>query len=431
MPSIRLAGNYIAEFDDPTNPNRGQGQLQLVLHDQNNLSREIEVSRPLSNLGPSPWQITEQLHGGPTPYIGWNDAVENPNRYKQVELDLRSGTTAQGTWQLIEQITASLANQGFAIMYNQDTQNENSFVTSVLSVIGIDIDDYWLDYRPADVRVFQGFKGIETNIIQDGVESFFSPEPMVINLNLAGTNHNDYIQGGAGNDVLKGALFGFDTIKGGAGDDSITGSGQANQLLGENGDDSIDGARGNDTIWGGEGQDTLLGGGDNDIVVGGNGHDRIYGDDGTDQLFGGDGNDSIFGGSGNDYIIVGSGSDTASGGSGDDIFFDGQGNDLFHGEEGEDTFVFRSTSLNWGARNVVHDFERGIDKLAMDDITSFVGNSISSGWDADTNGDGKISAMDDGWFNSENGLIFYTDDWASIRIIMTDGVQELQYSDFF
>ncbi|WP_081603032.1 calcium-binding protein [Fortiea contorta] len=125
------------------------------------------------------------------------------------------------------------------------------------------------------------------------------PLVKVFNKNLVGTNRNDYLFGG-------------------------------------DGDDYIDGGKGNDWLFGGDGNDTLDGGKGNDYLFGGDGNDIINGGDGNDWLFGGDGNNTLNGGNGNDWLFGGDGNDIINGGAGNDRFWGSQGSDSLNGGDGKD-----------------------------------------------------------------------------------------------
>ncbi|HEX4909440.1 MAG TPA: calcium-binding protein [Permianibacter sp.] len=95
----------------------------------------------------------------------------------------------------------------------------------------------------------------------------------------------------------------------------------ADNLVGTDADETVGGGAGNDLL-------TLLGG--NDVAIGGNGDDSIDGGDGYDYLYGGNGNDYVFGGAGDDTLSGDSGNDILEGGLGQDWyqFRAGDGNDV-------------------------------------------------------------------------------------------------------
>jgi len=76
-------------------------------------------------------------------------------------------------------------------------------------------------------------------------------------------------------------------------------------IIGSDGNDSIIGGQGNDTLLGGDGDDSLFGGDGNDCLVGGSGDNWLEGGAGNDTLIGGDGQDWLEGGPGNDSIVGG------------------------------------------------------------------------------------------------------------------------------
>ncbi|MGL4240737.1 MAG: calcium-binding protein [Beijerinckiaceae bacterium] len=103
-----------------------------------------------------------------------------------------------------------------------------------------------------------------------------------------------------------------------------------NIAQGGGGNDYIIGGAMNDMIWGGIGEDTLEGGG---------GNDNLYGGIGNDVLNGGAGDDFMTGDYGNDIFQHSSGNDVMQGGDGTDIFWLGMGQDKSYGGEGNDLFV--------------------------------------------------------------------------------------------
>ena len=179
---------------------------------------------------------------------------------------------------------------------------------------------------------------------------------------IIGSNGDDSIQGGLGNDAINGqggndqiiGADGSDTLAGGLGNDTINGGNGNDFLTGQAGDDDITGGAGNDTLRGFEGNDTLQGQAGNDVLNGMDGDDSILGGTGLDAISGGAGDDVIDGGRnddtingnagndkirgdhGNDYIDAGTESDTVNGGDGNDTIIATDSNDLLNGGDGND-----------------------------------------------------------------------------------------------
>ncbi|WP_263854108.1 cadherin domain-containing protein [Sphingomonas parva] len=116
------------------------------------------------------------------------------------------------------------------------------------------------------------------------------------------------VDGGAGADTIHGSDLG-DNLIGGAGNDTLYGGRLDDWLLGGDGDDTIDAGSATAGTLGGDGN-YLDGGAGNDILRGREGSDWLEGAEGTDQLFGGAGDDILAGGAGDgDQLQGGSGSD--------------------------------------------------------------------------------------------------------------------------
>jgi Ca2+-binding RTX toxin-like protein len=115
----------------------------------------------------------------------------------------------------------------------------------------------------------------------------------------------------------------------GGGNDTLNAGAQANAAVrvigvGGDGDDFLRGGAGNDILLGGSGSDVIRGGSGNDVLLGQAGNDNLGGGDGSDVLLGGDGNDALNGGGADgapDILVGGDGADTF-------IQFSGE-NDLF------------------------------------------------------------------------------------------------------
>lgn len=188
---------------------------------------------------------------------------------------------------------------------------------------------------------------------------------------IQGTNQNDHIVSGGGDDTVWGrdgndrieAGYGVDSINGGAGDDIITDSGTdigaISVLKGESGNDVIVDGTGMSLIFGGYGKDYLVSGFDDGEIRGGGGDDFMFGGDGMGMLFGNEGNDWVEGGGGFDYIAGDNGDiffnstvighDVINGGSGDTDYDADSGDDIMFAGEG----IQKNIGM-WGHDWVIH-----------------------------------------------------------------------------
>lgn len=191
---------------------------------------------------------------------------------------------------------------------------------------------------------------------------------------LWGDDGNDTLYGDTGADKLRGGT-GADQLHGGAGSDNITGGGGDDRLFGDGENDFMQGSGGNDSVYGGAGNDRLRGDAGNDVLRGG---------DGADKLFGGNGRDSLSGDTGADLLRGEAGADVLRGGAYHDTLVGGYGNDLLIGGTGRDVFVFAE---NHG-RDVVRDFEIGMDRIRFDGLSSSDLSLSYKGDDTVIKGDG-------------------------------------------
>ncbi|WCL54134.1 DUF4347 domain-containing protein [Gimibacter soli] len=179
---------------------------------------------------------------------------------------------------------------------------------------------------------------------------------------LVGTDFDDFIKPGGGNDRIDSGN-GRDTINGGTGDDTIHGGDDDDLLLGGVGNDSVRGDAGNDLIYAGRfdlGDDRVLGDEGSDTLGGGRGDDTVMGGAGDDLLWGREGDDNLAGGEGDDLIYNGDGNDTVVGGAGDDTLWANAGDDILSGGDGADTFLFGMLV----GHDVISDFD--VDEDALD-----------------------------------------------------------------
>ncbi|ELS05398.1 VCBS repeat-containing protein, partial [Xenococcus sp. PCC 7305] len=216
---------------------------------------------------------------------------------------------------------------------------------------------------------------------------------------LLGRNNHDTLNGGIGADVLYGqedddylnGNEGNDTLYGGIGADVLYGQEDNDRLIGEDGNDTLDGGIGADILLGRNNDDSLIGGHGNDllngeagadILLGQNGNDTLYGDIGDDILYGQEDNDRLIGNKGSDTIYGGIGADFIYGKNGDDSLIGGLGLDTLKGGPDNDRFVLASGLT--GDRDIIQDFEDGIDILELSGGLSFGSLTITqNGTDTD------------------------------------------------
>ncbi|MBH0181393.1 MAG: hypothetical protein HP490_06890 [Nitrospira sp.] len=166
-------------------------------------------------------------------------------------------------------------------------------VDSASVTLGIEVGDTLLVRVEASgdgVRI-AGF-GVQTPAGSHPIDSFEFADGTVLSysqLRMRGFQHF----GTAGGESLLGTEYN-DRIAAGAGNDVIVGFGGADTLLGEDGNDNMTGGADDDMLDGGGGNDQLSGAEGNDVLVGGAGDDQVFADLGSDRLMGGAGNDTYW-----------------------------------------------------------------------------------------------------------------------------------------
>lgn len=193
-----------------------------------------------------------------------------------------------------------------------------------------------------------------------------------------------------------------------------------------------------DTLGGSEFDDRLSGRGGSDLINGGGGDDTLLGNGDDDVLNGGGGGDVLKGGGGNDELAGGAGKDDLRGGNGDDELDGGDGKDILQGDAGADTFVF-DQSLDGLKRDVITDFETGVDHIALDaEIYTQLSALVDGTLDPDqfrANKNGIAKDADDFIiYNKLTGMLYYDADGngegVAIRVAVLDGGPELHAADF-
>jgi len=162
-------------------------------------------------------------------------------------------------------------------------------------------------------------------------------------------------------------------------------------------------------------------------VNGTNFADHLIGDSGNNSLSGGGGDDGLFGGQGNDTLSGGNGNDTLTGGRGVDTLTGGADADKFQFDAAADS------DPDLGGRDVITDFQQGMDKIDLSNIDSMVGASGNQAFgfvgNAGFTAEGQVRCVVVG----DHTLVqLNTSDTGtgSESEIQLSGVVNLAYSDF-
>jgi len=139
-----------------------------------------------------------------------------------------------------------------------------------------------------------------------------------------------------------------DSYFGGAGNDVINaGSYSITRAFGENGNDAIELMRTGSLASGGDGNDLLqIENRFQVALLGGNRVSTLMGGAGMDRLLGSSGRESMTGGLGRDTLDGRAGDDTLWGGEGDDRIIGGAGRDEIHGSSGNDLIDARDNTID-------------------------------------------------------------------------------------
>ncbi len=144
----------------------------------------------------------------------------NPQNYKAIEINI-GDRQVDDVWNILLQVQTQMQNAQFNAaqngiqLYDYDiAYNSNTYVNTLLSVVGIDLSAQLLDQvRLPPIPTSNIFPGAGRNAFTD------PKNPLdAINLNLVGSARTDYIFTGLGNDIINGGA-GNDTLRGDAGAD--------------------------------------------------------------------------------------------------------------------------------------------------------------------------------------------------------------------
>jgi Ca2+-binding RTX toxin-like protein len=231
-----------------------------------------------------------------------------------------------------EELTLSQHNRSFVrglkrgeikIKVDLKSWDQDGFTRDMLRLVGTDSAD----------AITLGTAGFDLNSDGDlDVAVKNDPETTV---ELAGGNDTFTARGGAGVGAEYGSALPL-TVWGATEYQPVGDFGESNSLIGRDGRDLLAGAGwGPNTIRGRGGDDGVFGAPGNDILSGGPGLDSVYGDSGYDTLSGGLDKDFLHGGGGNDLLVGGEGDDTLEGEPGRDDLQGGSGDDYFYADDGE------------------------------------------------------------------------------------------------
>lgn len=283
-----------------------------------------------------------------------------------------------GSTDLIWNANYSITDEnGFALVLTPP----EAFRTSLTSLMSDGVYQTVTVYQPSNGYVY----ALVSNISVTTSQFLGHPE-----MSLAG---NDTVNGSADGEIIA-TYDGTDTVSAGGGNDTIRPGRGGGSVDGGSGSDTVEftdfanpslpsegvtvdlvlgtaaSASGDvsvtlasiENVIGSANADTLLGSGLGNTILGAGGNDRIAGRGGADNLAGGSGADTINGGAGADKITGGLGRDVLLGGT------DGL----------EDTFEFTTladSAATAAARDVIKDFQVGIDTIDLAAIDAIAGGS--------------------------------------------------------
>jgi Ca2+-binding RTX toxin-like protein len=273
----------------------------------------------------------------------------------QFDLDQLAGLPTNDVAALNDPELFLLDGSGSQVAFDDNSGGgSNAQIVYTPSISGL----YFLDVHDHDTGT--GAFQLSANLIST------PPTPQHLLASNQNANYDQVIIGSDGNDSLTGGL----------GDDVLDGAAGINQLLGSAGNDTFNNVDGGDILSGGLGTDTV-----NSLIpyTLGNDLENLNLGAGTINGNGNAGANVIFGGTGINVIQGLAGNDTINGGLGNDTLIGGAGKDLNTGSGGLDHIKFNSISestVAFAGRDAINTFAHGdkIDLSAIDANTTIAGN---------------------------------------------------------
>ncbi|MEL6203250.1 MAG: hypothetical protein AAFR39_12915 [Pseudomonadota bacterium] len=214
------------------------GHLQIINTSDDGTKTEIEVQAPFSNFF-TDWKVSwsDPREGTPKQADdGFSSDPLDSTRFLEVQVNIGARNANDFYNQAVSVADAIQDYNGLEGVGYGENQNSNSFVTSVMWTLGIDVPAFGDALLPTAV---EQLPGLDTNVIKDGVTNTLVPDT-AIDIVLTGDTNFDGTSGDTPNtDVFNGGL-GDDQLFGGAGDDFLAGGGGADIIEGGEGDDIID-----------------------------------------------------------------------------------------------------------------------------------------------------------------------------------------------
>lgn len=199
MSQLTLAANYIENTEFAAD----YGHLQLVKGASGEARQEIEVQSGFPHLT---FRDPKLVYENTSNY-------GDPQRWSEIAVGI-DDRAVDDVWEVLKQINEWFVSKSPNYLYTLG-QNSNSYINTLLWMVGVDLGGYLEAVRPPDVAAFPG---ADRNLLTDGYGATGSLTFDIVD--LSGTSGDDIIRTGDGDDTLIGDA-GNDRLSGGEGVDAI------------------------------------------------------------------------------------------------------------------------------------------------------------------------------------------------------------------